>query len=574
MPHRSTTSPRVSLCRVATIVLGAVSLAAAHEGPAPPEAEEVHFECPVASIDGTLLRPHTERKVPCVVILGGSLSHDRDGRMARPDAPPRDALKHLADVLAAGGYASLRYDKPGHGTSTTKGAWTGSYADEAQVAAAAIRFARGRVDLGRVIAAGESAGAYLACLAARDGVSADAYVFLGGFCGPGEGIYEYNFARLVTYAESDPERLAWVQPRLRRELALGRGYKDMFAAAAAGRDVFELVDGDFRMTVGLKRRREELDSPPDEMFRCIKAPALALAGGNDLNVPPDHAFRIAAIIRRAGNANATARILPELDHSFQQTPADFDARMRERHTFESFRRPYGPALDRELLAWLRVVAPTPVAAPAPIAAATGAAGAPDASATRTATTRPYPYTAAVTEYTPERLSLAPGITIIDDITDPERTAGVPTLEGRIGPLLLAEGCQAHFLDMPAGMYVGEHPHSSESLIYTVRGQWVLCSGGRRRLMKPGSLFHFARNAPTGYEIPFRENAYILVFKGDRTTKIEEEFIDYLRGMAANLERRHGAGEPFLLTDLAPDHPARAFARKVNPKFDEECAAER
>jgi hypothetical protein len=123
--------------------------------------------------------------------------------------------------------------------------------------------------------------------------------------------------------------------------------------------------------------------------------------------------------------------------------------------------------------------------------------------------------------------------------------------------------------MPAGMFLEEHPHGSESIIFTVRGSWVLCSQGRRQLMKPGSLYRFAANISTGYEVPFKEDAYILIFKADRTTKVEKQFVDYLKGLAARLEREHKSGTPFLLKELPEDHPARRFAREVNPKFDEE-----
>ena len=115
------------------------------------------------------------------------------------------------------------------------------------------------------------------------------------------------------------------------------------------------------------------------------------------------------------------------------------------------------------------------------------------------------------------------------MADAQKTAGVATLEGRIGPLILGEGSQAHFIDMQSGLFVAEHPHSTESLIYTVRGQWVLCSAGRRQLMKAGSLFRFAAGTPTGYEVPFDDPALILIFKGDRITKDEREFIEYSEG---------------------------------------------
>jgi hypothetical protein len=116
--------------------------------------------------------------------------------------------------------------------------------------------------------------------------------------------------------------------------------------------------------------------------------------------------------------------------------------------------------------------------------------------------------------------------------------------------------------MPAGIYCEEHPHSNESIIYTVRGKWVLCSRGRRHVMKPGTLFHFAPNTPTGYEVPFADDALILIFKGQRLTNKEEDFVNYLKGLAQRLKQEHDAGVPYLLKDLPPDHPAILFSREI------------
>jgi hypothetical protein len=132
---------------------------------------------------------------------------------------------------------------------------------------------------------------------------------------------------------------------------------------------------------------------------------------------------------------------------------------------------------------------------------------------------------------------------------------------------VAESSQAHFIDLPAGSYTAEHPHNTESIIYAVRGRWVLCGQGRRQLMKSGSLFRFGARISTGYEVPFNENALILIFKGERSTAQETHFIDYLRGMATFLQRDHQKGQLFLLKELPRDHPARVFAREINPDFD-------
>ena len=533
-----------------------------------PDEREVTFECPVAKVAGVLTLPYAEtgnernqsptKPVPCAVIVGGTLSHTRDGGMVRKGVPKRDALARLAHALAEKGYASLRYDKVGHGGSMAKPDWIDNYQYEATVVAAAISFVRGRREFGPVIVVGESAGAYLACLAAKDGAAADAYVFLGGHCGPGEAIYEYNFVPLVRYATSNPERQAWAENGLQTELALGKQYRYMFAAAAAGDATFELVDGDFRKTVDLGRRKEELTMPPDEMFRYIQAPALALSGGKDLNVPPSHAAKIVSVLRKAGNHTTTCAVIPGVDHSFQMVPVDEDLRFRERYTFASFRREYDPRLYKEVVAWLDQTLTE------------GRAGdrksreIPEPFANRGVKA---PEKALPTENTPARKYLAPGIQIVEDITDNEQTVAVETLEGRIGPLILGQDSQAHFIDMPAGIYCEAHPHSTESIIYTVRGKWVLCSNGQRQVMKPGTLFHFAVNTPTGYEVPFDEDAYILIFKGSRTTEKEEDFINYLKGLANRLKREHDAGVPYLLRDLPEDHEAIRFAKEVNPSFD-------
>lgn len=156
----------------------------------------------------------------------------------------------------------------------------------------------------------------------------------------------------------------------------------------------------------------------------------------------------------------------------------------------------------------------------------------------------------------------PGIAVIEDITDGKSNQGIETFEGRIGPLLKGDGSQAHFIEMPGGLFCEEHSHSTESLIFTVKGRWVLCSQGRRQLMKPGTLFWFKAGTPTGYEVPFNEPAFILIFKGDRDETDDEGFLQYLQGLKLRLEKAHEDGRPFAMKELPLNHPAREFARQM------------
>jgi len=74
-----------------------------------------------AMLAGTLLLPRWSelQKVPGVVLIAGSGPTDRDGN--NPLVPERiDLLKQIAELLAAAGIASLRYDKRGIGGSTPR----------------------------------------------------------------------------------------------------------------------------------------------------------------------------------------------------------------------------------------------------------------------------------------------------------------------------------------------------------------------------------------------------------------------------------------------------------------------
>jgi hypothetical protein len=83
------------------------------------------------SLAGTLLLPIKSelQKVPGVVLVAGSGPTDRDGN--NPLVPERiDVLKRIAELLAAAGIATLRYDKRGIGGSTPRP--RGALAEEEQ----------------------------------------------------------------------------------------------------------------------------------------------------------------------------------------------------------------------------------------------------------------------------------------------------------------------------------------------------------------------------------------------------------------------------------------------------------
>lgn len=330
--------------------------------PPGPKTREVPLFCPAAETSGTMVIPPSMGKVPCVVILGDSLSADRAGNLIG-EAAPRDALKKLADALTEAGYASLRYDRVGYGASKPTQNWRGTYQDELQVALAAISAAHRPRELGKVIVVGEGDGAYLACLAAAESAPVDGYVLLNPPCGPWEELYAYRWGRLNAWATGDNR--SWAERNARHELALGAHFREMLAAASAGKDDWELVDGEYRATCALARLREALQRPPEGLFQSVTQPALVLTAERDVYTPPACSARGTAAMTGAGNKNITSVSIPGVDHFFQPAAEDEGTRIREWYGHEGISRPYDPRLYAELLTWLQKVAPAPPPPPPP-----------------------------------------------------------------------------------------------------------------------------------------------------------------------------------------------------------------
>lgn len=173
------------------------------------------------------------------------------------------------------------------------------------------------------------------------------------------------------------------------------------------------------------------------------------------------------------------------------------------------------------------------------------------------------------ESAPAMTRLASGVTIIDNVNDLDSMVGVTTHEGIFGPLLFGSRLRAYYIVLKPGQFLGEHPHATESIIYTVSGKWVLASEGNRQVMEPGTLFHFADDAPTGWEAPFNEDALLLIVKSRTPDETHASMIKELEDMAKILDRQmKEEGVPFWYDQIPADHPARQYARKVNPAFNE------
>ena len=176
---------------------------------------------------------------------------------------------------------------------------------------------------------------------------------------------------------------------------------------------------------------------------------------------------------------------------------------------------------------------------------------------------------AATDFAPEYIQHATNIEIIPDVMAGLHTpSNTFTHEGNFGPLLFGEGLRAFYIRLEPGMFLAEHPHPTESIVYTVSGRWVLSSEGKRQVMEAGNVFHFGSNAPTGWEAPFPEGAFLFIVKQLEEGENYEAYTKDIRAMAEQLDQEMSEGSAFYFNQLAPDHPAILFARRHNPNFDE------
>jgi len=157
------------------------------------------------NIFGTLRLPATAGRVPVVIIIAGSGPTDRDGNS--PLLPGKgNTQKLLASALAAGGIASVRYDKRGIGASRLALTSESDIRFEAYIddAAAWVAMLRSDRRFSHVTIAGHSEGSLIGMVAART-AAADGFVSLEGAGRPSAAILREQLQKLppATFAQAD-----------------------------------------------------------------------------------------------------------------------------------------------------------------------------------------------------------------------------------------------------------------------------------------------------------------------------------------------------------------------------------
>ncbi|MEV2242200.1 alpha/beta fold hydrolase [Micromonospora sp. NPDC049891] len=274
-----------------------------------PVSTELSFEHDGDELVGDLVRPPTPGPYPAVVFVEGSGPGGRD-------------LGEWPTRLAAAGFASLAYDKPGSGAST--GDWTRQrLTDRAEETLAAVRALRQHPDVraDAVALIGHSQGGWVAPLAASRSDTVAAVVCVSG---PGVGVLaqeEYRLRHQLPaegFTEADVEQALTLLHEQIRRVRSGDDPVRVHAAQAPWHTApwYTTLAGTTPPSIAFLAGIADHD--PTTALRSLTCPLLAIYGAEDLLVPVRESARVVAtILREAGHDDHEIVVFPGADHNLR-----------------------------------------------------------------------------------------------------------------------------------------------------------------------------------------------------------------------------------------------------------------
>lgn len=278
------------------------------------DSEDVGFHSDTVRLAGTLSLPRAEAPHPAVVLISGSGPQDRDENTPGPGGLKLGIFRSIADTLTRRGIAVLRYDDRGVGES--EGDFTSAgLGDLVADVEAAVRFLRSRPDIDeeRIALVGHSEGAIIAPIVAAADERVNAIVLMAGTATPLDSVLVEQMVGAALSAGGDSAAVAAARAnaeRLVRAIRQGREPEGEMAA------ILEVVDAQRRWLL------EHFEHDPLATLRGVGASVLIVNGGQDVQVAPAHAERLAAALAEVGHPDFELRLFPQLNHLFAVSRAE------------------------------------------------------------------------------------------------------------------------------------------------------------------------------------------------------------------------------------------------------------
>lgn len=297
--------------------MGTFALRRTQPAPLPYDRHDVTLRNGDITLAASLFTPRAPRRHAAVIFLHGSGPETRWG-----------TSRYYADRLARSGVAALIYDKRGAGAST--GDWRrATFEDLADDAIAAVRLLERRTDIDpkRIGLYGHSQGGLIAPLAAARALGAVA--FLVAAATYPDSVWQQDVYRV----EGSIRRQSFSDAEVGRAMEVYRVFLDV-ARGAKPWEELETVSA----LVRDERWYKWLGIPPREnwlwayyratgnfaalaSWETVRVPVLLVYGERDQLVPVGESVqKIEGALRRAGNTEYTAILLPRAAHNLTVTP--------------------------------------------------------------------------------------------------------------------------------------------------------------------------------------------------------------------------------------------------------------
>ncbi|WP_435123574.1 alpha/beta hydrolase family protein [Micromonospora tulbaghiae] len=306
-----------------------------------PVTAELSFEDDGNELVGDFVRPPWPGPYPAVVFVEGS-------------GPGGRGQGEWQTRLAAAGFASLAYDKPGSGAST--GDWTRqTMADRAQETLAAVRAVRSREDVlsDAVALIGGSQGGWVAHLAAAADDRIAAVVTVSG---PGVSVRvqeEYRLRHQLAaegFSSADIRQALLLLSDQIQRVRSGDDPARVHAAQAHWHDApwYPLLAGTTPESIAFIAGIADYDPAP--ALAALHCPLLAIFGADDLLVPVQASVRaVSDSLREARHADHTIVVFPGADHSIRIYTGTGPAQVKGGRYTPAER---APGFDELVVTWL------------------------------------------------------------------------------------------------------------------------------------------------------------------------------------------------------------------------------
>jgi uncharacterized protein len=299
-------------------------------------AETVAFDADGCMLAGTYTG--VSRPVAAALLITGSGKTNRDSDVRLPGGLMLRGriTRACAEVLAADGVSSLRYDKRGVGASGGDILSVGMSQRLAD-ARAALGWLADRCPGLPLIVLGHSEGTYYAAQLAAEDSGVAGIVLLSGSVRPGGEVLTYQTEQLADRLPASAKLIL----RLMRTDAVRSQRKNLAKIMSSTADIIR-VQG---TRVNARWIRDFVRYDPAPALARITVPVLAITGGHDLQVPPADVDAIGGLVRGPFEGH----VVGDLSHMLRSDPGSVGPRGYRRQA----RQPVSPEVLSIISAWVR-----------------------------------------------------------------------------------------------------------------------------------------------------------------------------------------------------------------------------